>query len=81
MELRQALVEMFQKAMPALHNATDEVLPVNVRNNFHSGDACSGPRDVRTQQILVIGEHLAALPTARNADVELLLVNSGQRTR
>ena len=36
---------------------------------------------MRTQEILVIGEDLAALPTTRNADVELLLVDCGQRTR
>ena len=78
MGLRHALVEMFQEAIPALQNTLDEFLPVNVRNDFHGGQPFTGMRDVRPQQFLVIGEYLATLPTARDADVKLLVVNGGQ---
>ena len=78
MRLRHALTEMFQEAIPALHNALDEYLPVNVRNDLHGGQPFTGMRDVRTQQFLVIGEYLATLPTARDADVKWLLVNGGK---
>ncbi len=78
MGLRHALTEMFQEAMAALEDTLDEFLPVNVQNDFHGGQPSTGMRDVRTQQFLVIGEYLATLPTARDADVKLLLVNGGQ---
>jgi len=78
MGLRHALTEMFQEAMAALEDTLEEVLPVNVSNCFHDGQPFVGMCDVRTQQFLVIGEYPATLPTARDADVKLLLVNGGQ---
>ena len=81
MGLCHALTEMFQEAMPALQNTLDEFLPVKVRNYFHDGQPFVGMCDARTQQILVIGEYLAAFTTARDADVKLLLVDRRQRTR
>ena len=78
MGLGDALAEMFQEAIPALQNTLDEFLPVNVQNDFHDGQPFVGMCDVRTQQFLVIGEYPATLPTARDADVKLLLVNGGQ---
>ncbi len=66
--------------MPALHNALDKFLPVNLWNDFHGGQPFLGMCDVRTQQILLIGEYLAAFTTPRDADVELFLMDTGQRS-
>ena len=78
MRLRDALAEMFQKAMPALQNASDEFLSANVRNNFHRGQPLTGVSDVQTQPLGIIGKYLASFPTARDADVKLLLADRGQ---
>jgi hypothetical protein len=45
--LRDALAELFQETIAALQNILDEFLPVNVRNNFHSGQPRAGTGDVR----------------------------------
>ena len=79
--MRQALTEIFQKAMAALQDTSEEVLPVNARNYLHDGQPLTGMSNVRTQSIKVISEYLAAIPTTRDADVELLLVYRRQRTR
>ena len=59
----------------------DEFLPVNMRHDFNGGQPRAGMGDVRTQQFSIIGENLAALAPARNADVKLFLIDGGQRTR
>ena len=78
MGLGDALAEMFQEAMAALQNALHEFLRVNARNNFHGGQPFAGMRNVRTQSLNVVSEHLAAVPSARDADVELLLMDRRQ---
>ena len=64
MGLCDALAEIFQKAMATLQNALDEFLPENKRNNFHGSQPFTGMRDVRTQSLNVISEHLAAFASA-----------------
>ena len=54
---------------------------LNARNDFHGGQPFAGMSDVRTQPLNVISEHLAAFASARDADVKLLLMDGGQRTR
>ena len=62
--MRDALAEMFQKAMPVLQNALDEFLSANVRNNFHCGQPLIGMSDVQTQPLGIIGKYLTAFASA-----------------
>ncbi len=64
MGLRDALAEIFQKAMPALQNAQNEFLSANVRNNFHSGQPLTGMSDVQAQPLSIIGKNLTAFASA-----------------
>ena len=47
--LRDTLTELFQETIASLQNVLDEFLPINVRNNFHSGQPRAGTGDVQTQ--------------------------------
>src|ERR1019366_484599 len=76
--LHQALAELLQKLVTALPDGLAEFV---VRNGFHSGQPRAGARDVRTQQLRIVGEDLAALAPARDADVKLFLADRRQRTR
>jgi hypothetical protein len=80
MGLRYALAELFQETLAAFHDTQDELLSADMRDHFHGGQPLAGMGDMRTQPLGVIGKNLAALATARDADVKLLLMDGGQRT-
>ena len=61
--------------MTAFHDAPDEFLSADMRHNFDGRQPGAGMSDVRTQLFGIVRENLATLPTARDADVKLLLAD------
>ena len=78
MGLHRAQAELFQETVATLHDPQDEFQPAKMRNHFHGGQSLAGMGDVRTQSLGVISKNLAAFTTTRDADVKLLLMDSGQ---